>query len=307
MMRVLPSLTVTPAMLLSTTVALEDPSPVWAAATAWAKDDLCHRVETHLVYRRITAGTTATAPELDPANWKAIRPTNKWAMFDHLRSTQTTVSGGPLTVVLQPGQRADSLGLLNLVGSRAKIQVHQGSTLITEREQSLIQHTVQNWYEYFTGDPEQRPSLVVWDLPPFRDAKITVTIEPASGVASCGRLSVGMGVNVGEVEWNPENDALNFSRIERDFDGALTPDVTLIARRSVPKANLRVRIDAANVPRMLRLREQLNAVPALWAGWTRYPNSPYAEAFLLYGIYRRFPIRPSNKLYASADLEIEEM
>lgn len=307
MMRVLPSLTVTPAMLLSTSVAVEDPSPVWAAATAWAKDDLCHRVETHLVYRRITAGTTATAPEADADNWKAIRPTNKWAMFDHLRSTQTTVNGGPITVVLQPGQRADSLGLLNLVGSRAVIQVHQGDTLVTEREHSLIQMTAGSWYEYFTGTPEQRANVVVWDLPPFRDAKITVTIEPVSGVASCGRLSLGMGVVVGEVEWEPENDALNFSRIEREFDGSLTPEVTLIARRSVPKATMRVRIDAANVPRMVKLRDQLNAVPALWAGWTRYPESPYADAFLLYGIYRRFPIRPDNKLYASADLELEEM
>lgn len=306
MMKVLPSITVTEAMLLSSTAA-EDPSPVWAAAPEWVKDSFCHRVETHMVYQRITTGTTATVPENDPANWKAIRPTNKWAMFDHLRATQTTVTGGPLTVVLQPGERADSLGLLNLVGSSAKIQVHQGATLVREVEQSLIQRSSRSWYEYYTGPITQRSSLVLWDLPPFRNAKITVTIEPISGKAACGRLSVGMGVTIGEAEWGLENDALNFSRIDRAFDGSLTPEVTLIARRSVPKANLRVRIDAANVPRMLKLREQLNAVPALWAGMARYPNSPYADAFLVYGIYRRFPLRPTDKVYAWADLELEEM
>jgi hypothetical protein len=242
-------------------------------------------------------------PENDAANWKAIRPTNKWAMFDHLRATQTTATGGPLTVVLQPGQRADSLGLLNLVGSSAKIQVHQGTTLVKEVEQSLIQRSSRSWYEYYTSPIGQRSSLVLWDLPPFRNAKITVTIQPISGKASCGRLSVGMGVEIGEAEWGLENDALNFSRIEREFDGTLA----LTARRSVPKANLRVRIDATNVPRMLKLREQLNAVPALWAGMARYPNSPYAEAFLMYGIYRRFPLKPTNKVYAWADLELEEM
>lgn len=307
MMRVLPPIKITDAMLVSTTVVTEDPSPVWTAGTPWLKDALCHRVETRTVYRRITAGTTPTEPENDPAIWKALRPTNKRAMFDSLRSTQTSVAGGPLTVVIQPGQRVDSIGLLGLVGLSAKIQIHRGATLIKEYPYSLIQRNSRSWYEYFAGPIGQRSSVVNWSLPPFKDAKITVTIEPVSGVAACGTLALGMNVPVGEAEWGLENDAINFSRIEREFDGTLTPDVTLIQRRSVPKANLRVRVDAANVPRLIKLRDQLNAVPAIWAGMAKFPESPYAEAFLLNGIYRRFPVKPTNKKYAWTDLELEEI
>ena len=302
MMRVLPSITVDAAKLVSTTVAVEDPSPLWAAGTAWAKDALCHRVETHRVYRRITAGTTPTAPEADSTNWQNLRPTNKWAMFDDLRSTRTRVEGGPLTVVIDPGERVDSVGLVGLVGKKATISSTKGGITVS-REISLVKRSVNNWYEYFTAPVEQSDAAVVWDLPPNWGATITVTIEPIGGVAECGRLSLGMGVVIGELLWDYDDDALNFSRIERDFEGNL---LELIPRRSVPSSSLPVRVDAARFDRVRALRSQLNAVPALWAGWTRHPNSPYAAGALFYGIYRRFSLKPENKKYAMASVEIEE-
>ena len=302
MMRVLPSITVDAAKLVSTTVAVEDPSPVWAAGSAWAKDSLCHRVETHRVYRRITAGTTPTAPESDGDNWQDLRPTNKWAMFDDLRSTRTRVEGGPLTVVINPGQRVDSVGLVGLVGKKATISSTKGGITVT-REFSLVRRNVSNWYEYFTAPIEQRDAAVTWDLPPNWGATITVTIEPIGGVAECGRLSLGMGVVIGELLWNYDDDALNFSRIERDFAGSL---MALVRRRSVPSSTLPVRVDAARFMRVRALREELNAVPALWVGWTRHPDAPYAQGAIYYGIYRRFSLKPENKLYAMAQLELEE-
>ena len=45
MMRVLTPVAITPAMVTATTAPM-DASPAWAAPTAYAKDELCHRVAT---------------------------------------------------------------------------------------------------------------------------------------------------------------------------------------------------------------------------------------------------------------------
>ncbi|SDM57411.1 hypothetical protein SAMN05428957_10895 [Oryzisolibacter propanilivorax] len=307
MMRVLPPMDIGQAQLVSTSVAAEDATPVWAAATAWAKDALCHRVETHMVYRRITAGTSPTPPEGDAALWQALRPTNRRAMFNLLHDTRTRVEGGPLTVTLAPGQRVDSLALVGLTGASATVRVAIGADVL-ERSFPLLTRRVRSWYQYFTAPFVQQGALTLWDLPPYRGATITVTITPnaagPAGVAECGRLILGMGARIGELQWDYENDALNFSRIERNFDGSLA---AIEQRRSVPTNALPVRVDAADVDAVLALRARLNAVPALWSGWTRYPDSPYASSALLFGIYRRFAVRPANKRYAQATLEIEEM
>lgn len=301
MMRVLPPIAIGEAKLVSTTVVAEDPSPVWAAATNYAKDALCHRVETHMVYRRITAGTSATPPESDPAVWQKARPTNKWAMFNLPYETRTRVEGGPLTVVITPEQRVDSLALVGLTGTSATVKL-LGTDI--ERTYPLLTRNVRSWYQYFTARFIQRNALTLWDLPPYRGATIEVTITPVSGVAECGRLIVGMSAQIGEMLWDYDNDTTNYSRIERAFDGSL---LDIEPRRNVDTVSLRARVDAADVNNVLQVREDLSATPALWSGWTRYPDSPYAQSALLYGLARRFAVKPENKLYALASLEIEEM
>ena len=303
MMRVLTPVAITPALVTATTAPM-DASPAWAAATAYAKDELCHRVATGRVYRRITAGTSATPPESDPALWRDLRPVNRYAMFDDLRSTRSEVLAGPLTVSVEPGARFDSLALLGMRGQSVTVTTTTGAAS-TARTFPLFGRQVASWYQFFTRPFVQRESLVLWDLAAWRNTTLTVDVQPLagpSGAAGCGVLALGRGEVLGELMWDFEADALNFSETEREFDGSLV----LLRRRAVPKLTIRVRVDAAMTDAVLALRDQLNAVPALWDGFTRYPGSPYAQSARVYGIWRRFSVRPENKKYAIADIELEE-
>ena len=75
---------------------------------------------------------------------------------------------------------------------------------------------------------------------------------------------------------------------------------------SVSEAQVEAVVNQGALSAVLALRDQLNAVPALWDGFTRYPGSPYAQSARVYGIWRRFSVRPENKKYAIADIELEE-
>jgi hypothetical protein len=79
-MKVVKPIAVTAAMLVSTTAT--ETYAAWSAATAYAVDDKVLLVSTQRIYQRLVAGTTATSPELDPANWFDIGPTNQCAMLD---------------------------------------------------------------------------------------------------------------------------------------------------------------------------------------------------------------------------------
>lgn len=55
-------------------------------------------------------------PEIKTEFWVYVQPTNKWAMFDGDINTQTVVAS-PLTVVIHPGQRINTIGLTRMVAN----------------------------------------------------------------------------------------------------------------------------------------------------------------------------------------------
>lgn len=119
---------VTDATLVSSTLA-ENDFAAWSAATAYAVGNRVIRATTHRIYERLIAGTTATTPEADLANWKLIGPTNRWAMFDPSLATASTgstsisvaISGAAVGIVT-------GVVLLGVVGSQ--VQVFAGATLV---------------------------------------------------------------------------------------------------------------------------------------------------------------------------------
>src|SRR3990170_7159070 len=123
-MNVIPPLTITDARLISSTVSEPDagsPStePVYNAGTTYGLGDIAISTTTHLKYESLAAGNIGNALT-DTTKWLELGPTNKWAMFDLLRSTATSAAAS-LSVVIAPGTRIDSLALLGLVGDTVTV------------------------------------------------------------------------------------------------------------------------------------------------------------------------------------------
>lgn len=312
-MNVIPPLTITDARLTSSTVSEPDAgspttetvfSSAGSPTPAYALGAIVIDITTHLKYESLVASNTGLLS--DTTKWLLLGPTNKWAMFDLLRNT-ATVAPSPLTVVITPGTRIDSIALLGLVADTVTVTMDSAVGSPSERyytyTQDLSTREVFNWYDYFFETFSTQVSLALFDLPPYTTCVITVTLTATSGNVQCGACVLGSYVFIGDVVQQPESDVLNFSTVERDFDGGVN---SMVQRRNVPKTNQQVLLDKSRVNAVRVLRDALNAVPAVWAGLDDSDDG-YFEALLILGFYKRFSINLTLPDYAVITLELEEI
>lgn len=296
-MRVIKPITVTDASFINSTVA--EPAAgetAWNAATAYALGARVIRTQTHRVYERLVAGTTATAPELDVVNWADVGPTNRWAMFDEQVSTATSTTS-PLTITLAPGY-VNALALLGLVGSQAQITVTDGpgGATVYSKTISLDGTQIGNWYEYFYEPYVQVAEVVLTDLVPLSTARLSVTIT-GTGTVACGYVCVGTSYELGDVEYGVGLGIIDYSRKDTDEFG-----VTTFVRRDFSKrVSARLMLPNAQLSRVNRVLSDLRATPAVWI---TSDDSQYAAA-TVFGFFRDFSIEIAYPTQSLCSLEIE--
>ncbi|MFZ6747421.1 hypothetical protein [Undibacterium sp. Ren11W] len=302
-MKVIPSLEITSARLISSTVP-----DIGAGETAWVSGEVCavnvERIRPSIgrAFSRIIAGGGAIAPEDDPVNWKDIGASNKKAMFDLYRNSQTSAAS-PLTVVLAPGKRVDSLALTGMTQvTSATIEVRVGATVVYTRVLNLDNRRTLSWSDYYFGEFSTKPSVILFDLPPFTGAQITVTLVSTTGTVKCGGCVIGTAVDIGDIEYGAEDEPLNFSLIERNKWG----DANLVPRRSVPKTAQTLLAKKSHVNKIREVRNLLDAVPAIWAGLVDSDDG-YFEMFLIAGVWKKFGINAQHPTKAKISLELEEI
>lgn len=276
---------------------------VYSGATTYADGDRVIDATNHLVYESLVNSNTGNALT-DTSKWLEVGPTNKWAMFDFLRNT-ATVQPSSMTVVITPGERVDAIALLGLVANSVTITVtSSGSTVYTYTE-DLDTREVFDWYDYFFQPFSTQPSLALFDLPPYTNAVITITLTATSGNVECGACVLGLYEYIGEVQYEAESDVLNFSTVTRNFDGT-TNTSQMVQRLNVPKTIQNIFADKSRVNRIRALRDSLNATPAVWAGLDDSDDG-YFEALLILGFYKRFSINLRHPQHAVISLELEEI
>ena len=237
----------------------------------------------HRKYQALNSGAMTQSPVTDYTNWIDIGPTNKWAMFDVLRNSDT-VNTTDINVVIKPASRVDSIALLQLTNVTRVCIIAQNPAGI-------------NYTNTYTGSGD----MVIFDIPPYIDNIISIVIQGTN--PSCGACVVGKYTDIGTVQNSAKNDVLNFSTVDRDTFG----NANLIQRRNVPKTSQTILIESAKVGRAKVLRDTLNASPAIWAGLKTDVTSSYSAPLLILGIYKNFSITLDNELSSTISLELEEI
>ena len=304
-MRVLPPIDITPGMLTSTTAS--EPAAgetAWNSGTTYNQGDVVISTTTHRQYISLQGSNLNKDPTsaANAAWWSDNGPTNRWAMFDLERNTGTTMAS-PLTVVLTPGQRVDALGLVGVVADTVSITVTVSGSPVYSYTANLLNRLTVGWYTYFFGAFRYRSAAALFDIPPYSNPVITVTLTRASGSVTCGGLLIGKGVYMGRTLHDAVREGENFSKIERDDFGTLS---TLSPRRTVPRVTTKLRCPKSLVPTILALIDTLNAVPALWSGLDDQ-DSGYFEPLLLLGVYKVLSIDMDQPEEALITLELEEI
>lgn len=282
---------------------------LWNSGTAYVATDRVIRSETHKVYECLVGNTnyipennlTGTTPK-----WLEVETDATWAMFDLSRST-TTTAVSPLTTVIAPGVRVDSCAVINTNATYVTISVQAviSGTLTTvyTNVKTMPTRPTRTWYEYFFGPFASDPSMVKFDLPPYANGTITITQSRVQGEISCGAVVVGMYKQIGSTQQQPASEALNFSSVNRDIYG----NATMIKRRTVPKTNQVCWAYNTDLNAIRAVRDDLNAVAAVWSGLDDTEDGDYFETLLILGFYRTFSINMDTPLNAMIQLELEEI
>lgn len=300
-MRVVPPVTVTSATLTSSTCAEPHATETaYNSGTTYALGAEVISTTTHKTYESLQAGNLNKALT-NTDWWLEVGPSNRYKMFD-LDRNSGTVQASPLSVVITPGRRINAVGLVGLVAEVVAVSVTSGGVPVYFASDDLRTRSVSGWKDYFFEPFSYKTSTLFLDIPPYVNAVITILLTRAAGDVTCGGVVIGNDVYIGTTIHSAERSALNFSTISRDEFG----DTELIPRRSVPKTTQNVIADKDRVPRLLRLVEELNAVPALWTGIDD-TASGYFEPLLILGVYKRFDINMDQPENATVTLELEEI
>lgn len=297
----------TSASLYYSNVAENDYS-AWNAATNYNIGDLVIRTQTHTVYECLIAGVNATPPEdtvdLTVPRWAEVSSTNRWKLLDPYRSTPTTATG-TLTFAVAPKIRIDSAALIGLTGVRyvgISMIRQQTGEVVYNQTFNLNYRTTIGWYDYYFDPLATAPGMVTFDLPPYTDGILVITLVGAEEV-TCGGCVFGMSKNLGITQRGATNDVLNFSTVNRDIFG----NAEMVRRRNVPKTTQTVYADKSLLSQIIKVREDLNAVPALWCGLDDSQADAYFDALLILGFYRNFSINIDNPIGVIVSLELEEL
>lgn len=293
-MRIIRPVDITPAILTSSDVP-EDDYPAWSATTAYAIGDRALRE--HRIYEALVAHTGADplTDATSPPKWLDLGATNRWRMFDD-KVGSTTEQVGSIAVTLTPGAVINSLALFNLLGRSLSVTLTDPSEgVVYQRDLSLVDAGVGDWYEWFFAPIGRQTDAVLTDLPAYGTASLSVTVDNASDTAACGHLVIGRQADIGVALYGTSVGITDYSRKEADVFG----NAQVVERAFSKRAEFDVAVDTPRVSAVQRLLAAIRSRPVVWIGAQGY------ESTVLFGYYRDFSISISGPTVSDATITVE--
>lgn len=289
-------------MLISSSINEPDTlEPEYDATKSYAEFDQVSVItdDSHLVYESLVAANAGN-PVTNTAKWIQKTNTNRWRMFD-FNQGNPSVGNSPLTVVIRPGQRVDSIAI-EMQATLLDITVRQGlnGPIAYTLDGYLVERSVTTFYEYFFAPSVYTKMVASFQLPPIADPVITVTLSDPSGTVEVSRLGVGRATHLGTIQWNPIVDSDNYSTIEWDDFGRST----LKPVPSIPVHELKVTTDSNKLNAVRQFRNAANAKACVWSGLDDIEHD-YQESLILWGVYTNFQIDITNPAYAELNLSLK--
>lgn len=183
------------------TELVEDATPLWDSTTTFALGQRAYMASTHRVYESLKDANTGKIPtditnQFNAAGvgtwWVDIGPTNKFAMFDGLVSSQTAASS-PVVITVNPGS-FNGFALFGIDADSYSVDVFDapGGTLVySEPTTALEGSEPADYYEYFFDRFKPLTQLVRTGIDPYPNAQIKLTLNKIGGPVKLGMFAIG--------------------------------------------------------------------------------------------------------------------
>lgn len=304
-MKIIRPITITSAMLTASNVT-EDDYAEWLVGTAFTAGDNCIVIgTTHKIYEALVDVTGGSSPEIDVLaavpKWLEVSATNRWKAFDTKVGSQTSKATS-ITFEITPGVIADSIAFLNM--DCATIQVVSTDPVDGEVYNETIDMLstvitgssgIYDWYTYFFSTNFRVTDVVKFDLPPYLNTVLTITITNTGGTAKCGGIVMGVQTNLGETLFSPTIGIRDYSIKQADAFGVLT----VVERAFSKRMSAEILVAGVSTSDVQNILASYRTTLLVWVGDEDIP------ALIVYGFYRDFNILISYIDYSICSLDIE--
>ena len=296
-MKVIKPVTVTDAMILASNAV--EAYAAWSSGTTYAKDA---KVDygTHYYISLVNSNLNNIPDAVGSTAWAFLSPDNKHAMFDGQVSTETTKATSPLIVTVACGI-VNSVGLIGLTGSSVTISVTDAgaSPPVYSRTVGLDGTIITDWYMYFFEPFVQLGEVVLTDLPPYLNGRITMTLS-GGGAVAIGELIVGTVYSLGDeaLDQGASIGIIDYSRKDTDPDTGVT---TFTRRAFSKRMSGQFLVDNVDMNGVQRILADIRAVPSVFIGSEETTYAP----LVVYGFYRDFSIDIAYPTKSWCRVEVE--
>lgn len=299
-MRVIRPVDITDAILTSSTIPEPDTGEiVWTPGTRLLGERFISTV-THRIYEVVADPSTTDDPvdgvNANPPTWVNAAPTNRFAMFDNVNSTQSNETTS-LVVEIDTGIVTNSVAGFAIDGA-STINVTMTDPvdgIVFTRDISMVDNSeVGGWYDYFFAPIINITKFVILDMPPFPNATIKVTVTGAT--IDFGSLIVGSQITLGISNFGTSIGLVDFSRTETDSFGNRIVD----PGRTSDLVDFDVTVPKNRVGYVRDQIKKLTGIPSVWVG-----TDEFDDATLVFGYYRDLQINISTPSITDMTVVIE--
>ncbi len=209
---------------------------------------------------------------------------------------------GSITISIAPGQRVDSVALLEVSASRVMVKMVLGEQTLYSNVKMMSRtlNAVVDWFSYWQAEFVKDSVCVLTDLPrTFSGATVTVTLDSGLviGDVSVGTLVVGASFDVGDTKQGLSAGITDYSVVTTDAFGMTRVTERDYAKRmTVPLSVSRVRYDD-----VFDMLAKYRAKPVVWCG------SETERSTVVYGYAKDWSGQINYPTYTDYNLEIRGM
>lgn len=290
---------ITDAILTASNVAETDYT-AYNPATTYASGDRVRVVaaDVHEVYESLQNANTGNTPSTSPTWWVKVGATNRWKMFDLYVNTQTE-NADSIAITLACVGRVDAVALINVSAATARFRMTDAvDGVVYDQTYDLTSDSgITDHYAYCFEPIVRKTSLGEFELPPYSDTTLEITLTATGETVKCGACVVGQQRIIGNTRFGYSLGIQDYSIKSRDTWG----NTTLVQRAYNDTGRFNVQLDNGMVDEVHNLLAQYRATPIVYSG------SELHGAALLLGFYKDFSVVVDFGTHSSCNIDIEAL
>jgi hypothetical protein len=278
----------------------------WDVGATYLAADRAQVASTHKIYESLAGANVGHDPVVDcalavPLYWKEVSATNRWKAFDNKVGSQTSQATS-ITYRITAGLQFDSIAFLNLdaVSVQAVLTDPVDGEVYNETVDLLATgasgvYSIIDWYTYFFSSVIKATDCVMFDIPPYLNAVLDITITYTGGTAKVGGIMLGLKTTIGNTLYGVGVGIRDYSQKEADDYGVYSiVEGPFSKRMSVDMTMVNTIIDEVS-----RLFAMYRAIPIVWVADESY------SCLIIYGFFKDFEIVIPGPVKSECSLEIE--